>query len=74
MRSISRYCCVAAVLGVLLGLDLELRGHAAGVRTQGIVCGAAQWPLVAVAVLVAVIILTLLRFVERHWLELEISR
>lgn len=28
----------AAVLGVLLGLDRELRGHAAGMRTHGLVC------------------------------------
>lgn len=29
---------VAAVLGLLLGLDRELRGHAAGLRTHGLVC------------------------------------
>ena len=29
---------VAAVLGLLLGLDRELRGHAAGMRTHGLVC------------------------------------
>lgn len=29
---------VAAGLGLLLGLDRELRGHAAGLRTHGIVC------------------------------------
>jgi putative Mg2+ transporter-C (MgtC) family protein len=28
----------AAVLGLLLGLDRELRGHAAGLRTHGILC------------------------------------
>ncbi|MXP42013.1 MgtC/SapB family protein [Altererythrobacter soli] len=28
----------AAVLGVLLGLDREIRGHAAGLRTHGIIC------------------------------------
>lgn len=28
----------AAVLGVLLGLDRELRGHSAGIRTHGIIC------------------------------------
>lgn len=132
---------IAALLGLLLGLDRELRGHAAGVRTHGIVCftasmmtvivlglymqlgqgaqsrmdplrimegagafigiiaaglivtsgvkvhnlttavhmwlaamigiacGAAQWPLVAVAVLVAVVMLTLLRVAEKRWLE-----
>jgi putative Mg2+ transporter-C (MgtC) family protein len=130
----------AAVLGLLLGLDRELRGYAAGLRTHGLVCfsaalmtvimlglymqlaqgqsrmdplrvmegagafvgvvsaglivvsggkihnittavhmwlaamigiacGAAQWPLVAVAALIAVIMLTLLRFIEKRWLE-----
>jgi len=29
---------VAAVIGLLLGLDRELRGHAAGLRTHGIIC------------------------------------
>ena len=29
---------VAAILGLLLGLDRELRGHAAGLRTHGLVC------------------------------------
>jgi putative Mg2+ transporter-C (MgtC) family protein len=29
---------VAAVLGLLLGLDRELRGHAAGLRTHGLIC------------------------------------
>ncbi|GGC32096.1 hypothetical protein GCM10011371_19420 [Novosphingobium marinum] len=29
---------VAAILGLLLGLDREIRGHAAGMRTHGIVC------------------------------------
>ena len=28
----------AAVLGLLLGLDRELRGHAAGMRTHGLLC------------------------------------
>ena len=132
---------VAAVLGLLLGLDRELRGHAAGLRTHGLICfsaalmtvvmlglymqlgqgensrmdplrvmegagafvgiiaaglivisggqvhnlttavhmwlaamigiacGAAQWPLVAVAALVAVMMMTLLRFAERRWLD-----
>jgi putative Mg2+ transporter-C (MgtC) family protein len=29
---------MAAVLGLLLGLDRELRGHAAGMRTHGLIC------------------------------------
>ena len=29
---------VAAVLGLLLGLDRELRNHAAGMRTHGLIC------------------------------------
>jgi putative Mg2+ transporter-C (MgtC) family protein len=131
---------IAALLGLLLGLDRELRGYAAGLRTHGLVCfsaammtvivlglylqlaqgqsrmdplrvmeaagaflgivaaglivvsggkvhnlttavylwlaamvgiacGAAQWPLVVVAVLVAVIMMTVLHFVEKRWLE-----
>ena len=132
---------IAAVLGLLLGLDRELRGHSAGLRTHGLICfsaalmtmimlgifmqlgqtedsrmdplrvmegagafvgivaagliivsggkvhnlttaayiwlatmigiacGAAQWPLVAIAVLVGVVMLTVLRIVEKRWLE-----
>ena len=124
---------VAAVLGLFLGLDRELRGHAAGMRTHGLICftaaamtlsiislyqqlggermdplrifeatgsfigiigaglivfskgqvhnlttaahlwltavigiacGAAQWPLVVIASLISLLILTLLRMVE----------
>ena len=127
---------VAAMLGLLLGLDRELRGHAAGMRTHGlmcfsaaamtvsivslyfqlegermdplrifeatgtfigiigaglivfskgevknlttaahlwlvtvvgIACGAGQWPLVAIAATISVVMLTLLRVVERRW-------
>jgi len=126
---------VAAATGLLLGLDRELRGHAAGLRTHGIVCfsaaamtvsmialhrqfgsvgtdplrvfeatgafigiigaglivfsrgrvknlttaahlwlasvagiacGAGQWPLVAMAALVSLVMLTLLAFVEKR--------
>ncbi|QZH76452.1 MAG: MgtC/SapB family protein [Erythrobacter sp.] len=32
---------IAAVLGLLLGLDRELRGHSAGLRTHGLICFAA---------------------------------
>lgn len=32
---------MAAMLGLLLGLDRELRGHAAGLRTHGLICLAA---------------------------------
>ncbi len=129
----------AAVLGLLLGLDRELRGHPAGLRTHGILCftcalmtisaialhkqfmdegnidplrvfeasaaftgiiaaglivfnkgevknittaahiwltgmtgiacGAGQWPLVVSAAIVAVVMLTLLGFVEHRWLK-----
>lgn len=129
----------AAGLGLLLGLDRELRGHAAGIRTHGLICftaalmtvcaialhnqlrgqgnidplrvfeasaaftgiiaaglivfskgeirnlttaahiwlaavigiacGAALWPLVVSATIVAVIMLTLLRLVEGRWLD-----
>lgn len=131
---------VAALLGLLLGLDRELSGHPAGLRTHGFVCftsalmtvvaialylqlggpgnrldplrvmeaaaaftgiiaaglivvskgevrnltsaahiwlasmvgiacGAALWPLVAAATVVALIMLTALRIVERRWLK-----
>jgi putative Mg2+ transporter-C (MgtC) family protein len=129
----------AAVLGLLLGLDRELRGHPAGLRTHGILCftcalmtisaialhkqfasegnidplrvfeasaaftgiiaaglivfskgevknlttaahvwlagmigiacGAGQWPLVVSAAIVAVVMLTLLGFVEHRWMS-----
>ena len=130
----------AALIGLLLGLDRELKGHSAGLRTHGIICfsaalmtvcaialyykldsegsrmdplrifegagafvgiiaaglivvskgevhnlttaahiwlatiigiacGAGQWPLVLVAAIVAVIMLTLLAFMERRWLR-----
>ena len=29
---------IAAIIGLLLGLDRELRGHAAGMRTHGLIC------------------------------------
>ena len=126
---------VAALTGLLLGLDRELRGHSAGLRTHGLICfataamtvsmialyrqfggagldplrifeatgafigivgaglivfsrgrvknlttaahlwlaavagiacGAGQWPLVAMAAAVSVVMLTLLRFVEKR--------
>ncbi|WP_443969656.1 MgtC/SapB family protein [Sphingobium sp. CR28] len=130
----------AAILGLLLGLDRELKGHSAGLRTHGIICfsaalmtvcaialyyqisgtnsrmdplrifegagafvgiiaaglivvskgevhnlttaahiwlatiigiacGAGQWPLVLVAAIVAVIMLTVLALVERRWVR-----
>lgn len=124
---------IAAILGLLLGLDREVRGHAAGMRTHGLICfsaaatavsmiglwgnldapradplrmyeaagafigiigaglivfsrgevhnlttaahlwlatvigiacGAAQWPLVAIATVISVVMLTVLRIVE----------
>lgn len=131
---------IAAVLGLALGLDREMRGHSAGLRTHGLICfaaaamtvsmlalyhqldsegsrmdplrifegtgafigivaaglivvskgevhnlttavhlwlatvigiacGAGQWPLVAVAAVIAVVMITLLGFVEKRWLE-----
>ncbi len=133
---------IAAALGLLLGLDRELRGHAAGMRTHGLICfsaaatavsmlglwhaldaesgdpmrmyeaagsfigiigaglivfskgqvhnlttaanlwlaaviglacGAGQWPLVAIATVISIVMMTLLRLVERkedkRWLE-----
>ncbi len=35
----------------------------------GIFCGAGQWPLVLVAAIVAIVLMTLLRIVERRWIE-----
>lgn len=125
---------IAAIAGLLLGLDRELRGHAAGMRTHGLICfsasamtvslialyqqmgparmdplrlfeaagafigiigaglivfskgqlhnittaahlwlatvvgiacGAGQWPLVAIAIMISVVMVTLLRIAER---------
>ena len=39
---------VAAVLGLLLGLDREFRGRAAGLRTHGLVCFSAAAMTVAI--------------------------
>ncbi|PNU04839.1 MgtC/SapB family protein [Novosphingobium guangzhouense] len=41
----------AAVLGPLLGLDREMRGHAAGLRTHGLICVSAAAMTVAVVAL-----------------------
>ena len=131
---------VAAMLGLLLGLDRELRGHAAGMRTHGLICfsaaamtvsmvslyfqldgqrmdplrvfeatgafigiigaglivfskgqvknlttaahlwlaavvgiacGAGQWPLVMIAAAISVVMLTLLRIIERRYFRDE---
>jgi putative Mg2+ transporter-C (MgtC) family protein len=131
---------VAAVLGLLLGLDREIRGHAAGMRTHGLICfsaaamtvsiislylelggvrmdplrvfeatgafvgiigaglivfskghvknlttaahlwlaavtgiacGAGQWPLVAIAAAISIVMLTMLRVVERRFFPNE---
>jgi putative Mg2+ transporter-C (MgtC) family protein len=131
---------LAALLGLVLGLDRELKGNAAGMRTHGLICfsasvmtvcsialyhqlggqehgmdplrifegagafvgiiaagliviskgevhnlttaahiwlatvigiacGAGQWPLVLVAAIVAVIMMTVLRVVEKRWIK-----
>ncbi len=39
---------MAALLGLLLGLDRELRGHAAGLRTHGLICLAAAATTISV--------------------------
>jgi putative Mg2+ transporter-C (MgtC) family protein len=136
---------VAAFIGLALGLDRELRGHPAGMRTHGIVCftaaimtvsilalyqqldsagskmdplrifegtgafigivaaglivvtkgevhnlttaahlwlasvigiscGAGQWPLVVIGALIAFVMITLLGFVEKRWLEPRSTR
>ena len=42
---------IAAVLGLLLGLDRELRGLAAGLRTHGLICFSASLMTVSVIAL-----------------------
>ena len=42
---------VAAALGLVLGLDREFRGHAAGMRTHGLVCVSAAATVVSVIAL-----------------------
>ena len=42
---------VATLVGLLLGLDRELRGHAAGLRTHGIICFAAAAMTVSIIAL-----------------------
>lgn len=42
---------VAALVGLLLGLDRELRGHSAGLRTHGIICFAAAAMTVSILAL-----------------------
>lgn len=42
---------VAAVIGLLLGLDRESRGHAAGMRTHGLICVSAAATVVSVIAL-----------------------
>jgi putative Mg2+ transporter-C (MgtC) family protein len=39
---------IAAILGLVLGLDRELRGHAAGMRTHGLICFSAAATTVSV--------------------------
>lgn len=41
----------AAVLGLLLGIDREIRGHAAGLRTHGLICFAAATMTVSIIAL-----------------------
>lgn len=42
---------IAAALGLLLGLDPQLRGHAAGLRTHGMICFAAAAMTVSIIAL-----------------------
>jgi putative Mg2+ transporter-C (MgtC) family protein len=39
---------IAAVLGLLLGLDREIRGHSAGLRTHGLICFASAGMTVSI--------------------------
>jgi putative Mg2+ transporter-C (MgtC) family protein len=43
--------CVAAVLGLALGLDREIRGLAAGMRTHGLICFSAAAMTVSIIAL-----------------------
>lgn len=43
--------CVAAVLGLALGLDREIRGLAAGMRTHGLICFSAAAMTVSIITL-----------------------
>lgn len=47
----SRQLGIAALLGLLLGLDRELRGHAAGMRTHGLICFSAAAMTVSIIAL-----------------------
>ena len=42
---------VAAILGLVLGLDREWRGHAAGMRTHGLICVSAAAMVVSIMAL-----------------------
>lgn len=42
---------IAAVLGLLLGIDREIRGNAAGLRTHGLICFASAAMTVAIIAL-----------------------
>lgn len=42
---------VAAILGLVLGLDREVRGHAAGLRTHGLICFSAAAMTVSIIAL-----------------------
>ena len=42
---------IAALLGLVLGIDRELRGHAAGMRTHGLICVSAAATVVSVIAL-----------------------
>ena len=46
---------IAALLGLLLGLDRELRGHAAGMRTHGLICFSAAAMTVSIIALYTVL-------------------
>lgn len=43
---------VAAILGLVLGLDREFRGHAAGMRTHGLICVSAAPTVIGAGLIV----------------------
>jgi putative Mg2+ transporter-C (MgtC) family protein len=71
------YEATGAFIGIIgAGLIVFSKGEVKNLTTAahlwlaavvGIACGAAQWPLVAIAAVISVVMLTLLGFVERRW-------
>jgi len=73
------YEAAGTVVGIIAaGLIVFSKGQVHNLTTAaniwlatviGVACGAAQWPLVVVATIVGVVMLTVLRIAERRWIE-----